>query len=137
VRDNVFVDMAIRTHQRQLNGNIPIEIKTNSPAVVTAWFTGKVPFPFRLPEYRKSSQEQVKYRLSGGRLVGFQGDYAAFLPYKMNGQLISLLIASAPSCKFYRRRNCGCTKYRFPFASKEWFSSSDLVRPRAHLCPRI
>ena len=48
-RANTFVDLAAQTHRQQLTGLLPLEIKTNSPSALCAWFTDKVPFRFRLP----------------------------------------------------------------------------------------
>ncbi|HEX4170385.1 MAG TPA: zf-HC2 domain-containing protein [Bryobacteraceae bacterium] len=97
-RANAFVNMAVKTHQQELAGRLPVEIKTNSPAEVTSWFSSKVPFHFRLPTYQQGSGD-AKYILVGGRLVNFRSEYAAYVVYRMQNQLVSLIITSTRSSK--------------------------------------
>ena len=91
---NAFVDLAAQTHRQQLAGQIPLEIRTSSPAEVSAWFAGKVPFRFRLPTYQETSGQDQQYGLTGGRLVDFNGARAAYISYRMHGEIISLLLTS-------------------------------------------
>jgi anti-sigma factor RsiW len=93
-RANAFVDMAIETHRRQLAGNLPLEIRTNSPGEISTWFAGKVPFRFRLPASQQTAEQDRRYEITGGRLVNFKGTYAAYVAYRMQAQLISLVVTS-------------------------------------------
>ena len=97
MRATAFVDMAVKIHRQQLAGTLPLEITTSSPAEMTTWFAPKVPFHFRLPTYQEGSGQDPKYKLSGGRLVGFRGDHAAYVAYHMKDQLISLVVVAASS----------------------------------------
>jgi mycothiol system anti-sigma-R factor len=92
-----YIDAAIEAHRSFLNGSLPLEVQTASPSVVAAWFTGKVPFNFRLPSSPDDSGEGQVYRLTGGRLVNYKGAYAALVAYQVQQQKISLLIASSNS----------------------------------------
>jgi mycothiol system anti-sigma-R factor len=92
-----YIDAAIEAHRGCLNGNLPLEVQSGSPAVVAAWFTGKVPFNFRLPTSPDGSGQGQVYRLTGGRLVNYKGAYAALVAYQMQQQRISLLVASSSS----------------------------------------
>jgi len=94
-RANAFVDMAVQTHRQQLARNLPLEVTTNSPREVSAWFARKVPFNFRLPMSQETPDQPQRYKLAGGRLVNFKGTYAAYIAYRMQGQLISLIVTSA------------------------------------------
>ena len=80
-----------------MNGSLPLEIKSESPSVVTAWFAGKVPFNFRLPDAAQQVGHEQVYRLTGGRLVNYKDGYAALVSYQMQQQTISLLVASSKS----------------------------------------
>ena len=100
-RATAFVDLAVNTHKQQLSGRIPIELTTGSPAKMASWFTDKVPFPFRLPAYQEQPGQTPPYKLVGGRLINLNGDYAAYVAYQMNKNLISLIIASGPSSLAY------------------------------------
>jgi anti-sigma factor RsiW len=97
VRANAFVEAAAETHRSYLEGNLPMELLTSSPADVTAWFAGKVPFHFQLPESQQTASGQQVYRLVGARLVNFKDSYAALTTYEMQQQKISLLVVSEQS----------------------------------------
>jgi hypothetical protein len=69
-----YVETAVAVHRSYLDGKLAPEIQSGSPAFVTAWFAGKVPFDFRLPADRGGNP---LYRLSGARLVSYGGHNAA------------------------------------------------------------
>jgi anti-sigma factor RsiW len=95
---NSYIEAAVAAHRSSLNGSLPLEIKSGSPSVVTAWFAGKVPFNFRLPDAADEVGHEQVYRLTGGRLVNYKGGYAALVSYQMQQQqTISLLVASSKS----------------------------------------
>jgi mycothiol system anti-sigma-R factor len=96
-RANSYIEAAIAAHRSFLNGSLPLEIQSESPSVVTAWFAGKVPFTFRLPSSAEEPDHQQVYRLTGGRLVNYNGGYAALIAYQMQRQKISLLVSSTSS----------------------------------------
>jgi len=96
-RANNYMEAAVAAHRSFLNGSLPLEIQSDLPSVVTAWFAGKVPFTFRLPSSAEESEHQQAYRLTGGRLVDYKGGYAALVAYQMQQQKISLLVSSSRS----------------------------------------
>jgi mycothiol system anti-sigma-R factor len=97
VSANSYIETAVATHRCSLNGELPLEIKSESPEAVTAWFAGKVPFDFRLPSSTQGPAHEQLYRLIGGRLVNYKGGYAALVSYQMQQQKISLLVSSSNS----------------------------------------
>jgi anti-sigma factor (TIGR02949 family) len=99
VHAEAFVETAAATQRSYVAGNLPMEIHTSSPAEVTAWFAGKVPFHFQLPDSQQPSNGQQTYRLVGARLVNFRGTYAALTTYQMQEQKISLLVVSDRSAR--------------------------------------
>ena len=92
-----YVEAAVAAHRNSLNGSLPLEIKSESPSVVTAWFAGKVPFTFRLPSVADEPGHEQVCRLTGGRLVNYKNGYAALVSYQMQQQTVSLLVASSKS----------------------------------------
>jgi len=92
-----YIGAAVAAHRSSLNGSLPLEIQSESPNIVTAWFAGKVPFDFRLPSSTGETGHEQLYRLTGGRLVNYKGGYAALVSYQMQQQTISLLVASSKS----------------------------------------
>jgi len=89
-----FALMAVDTHLRYLRGQLPLEIVSASPAQISGWFAGKVPFSLKLPNYQESSGQEKLYRLEGARLVGFKSDYAAYVAYQMRQRPITLVVTS-------------------------------------------
>jgi anti-sigma factor (TIGR02949 family) len=90
-----FVALVANTHLRYARGQLPLEIDSERPEEVSRWFAGRVPFHLTLPEYPVQPGQQKPYHLSGGRLVSFRSDYAAFVAYRMEERPISLLVTSA------------------------------------------
>jgi anti-sigma factor RsiW len=89
-----LVDMAVRTHLRYLEGQLPLELFSRSPEKISAWFAGKLRFNLRLPDYPQRSAEPKPYQVEGARLVGFADEYAAYVVYRLNGRPISLIVTS-------------------------------------------
>jgi anti-sigma factor RsiW len=90
-----FAMLAVDTHLRHLRNQLPFEIETSSPEMISEWFVGKVPFSLKLPNYQESSGQEKLYQLEGARLVGFNKDYAAYVAYQMRGRPITLVVASS------------------------------------------
>lgn len=93
-RPSEFAMMAVDAHLRWLGGRLPLEVHSASPEVISGWFTGKVDFGVRLPNYQEISGQERLYSLEGARLVGFKDGYAAFITYRMGPRPISLVITS-------------------------------------------
>ena len=97
VRAASFVKTAVTTHRGYLNGNRPLGLRSSSPELVTTWFTGKVPFHFRLPNAQSAPNEMPSYRLTGASLVSYRGNPVPLVIYEKESEKISLLVASSDS----------------------------------------
>jgi anti-sigma factor (TIGR02949 family) len=91
VHASSYVETAIAVHRSYLEGSLDVQIQSDSPTLVSAWFAGKVPFDFRLPAPRDGNPV---YRLAGARLVSYRGHDAALVIYEAQREKISLLVAS-------------------------------------------
>jgi anti-sigma factor RsiW len=89
-----FALMAADHHLRRTRGQLPLEVETGAPHVISNWFANKVNFSVKLPNYQESSGQERLYELEGARLVGYKDDYAAYVAYRMKQQPISLVITS-------------------------------------------
>lgn len=89
-----FALMAADTHLRHTRGQLPLELSTGVPEQISEWFSNKVKFTMKLPNYQDSSGQDKLYRLKGARLVGYKNDYAAYVAYEMKTRPISLVITS-------------------------------------------
>ncbi len=90
-----FALMAADSHRRYLQKQLPLEVASNFPSEISAWFAGKVPFAVKLPNYPEESGQPKLYKLEGARLVGYENDYAAYVAYQMNQRPISLVVTSS------------------------------------------
>ncbi len=79
---------------RRLRGQLPLEITSDSPEIISSWFAGKVSFSLKLPNYQESSGQEKLYHLEGARLVALNNDYAAYVAYKMLERPISLVVTA-------------------------------------------
>jgi anti-sigma factor RsiW len=93
-RPSDFALMAVETHLRRLRGQLPLEISSDSPEIISSWFAGKVPFRLQLPNYQESSRQEKLYHLEGARLVALNSDYAAYIAYKMKQSPITLVVTA-------------------------------------------
>lgn len=93
-RPSTFALMAAETHLRKTRGQLPLETKSENPREISDWFTNKVSFSVKLPNYQESSGQEKLYTLEGARLVWFQNDSAAYVAYRMKDRPISLVITS-------------------------------------------
>ena len=91
---NAFVDLAVETYREQAARHLPLEIRTNSEKEISNWFAERVPFHFRLPSSQKPAEQHQVYELTGGSVVTFRSARAAYVAYRMQGRLISLLVTS-------------------------------------------
>ena len=94
-----FPGMAVDVHKRHQRGQLPLELTADAAGDVSRWFEGKVPFAVTLPDYQETSGQENRYEIRGARLVGFNGDYAAYVAYRMDRQPISLVITSTSVVK--------------------------------------
>jgi hypothetical protein len=121
-RAATYVDTALTTHRNYLDDKLPLEIESNSPEDVTAWFAGKVPFDFRLPTSQTSPNGEPAYRQVGARLVNYEGSYAALVAYAMKNEKISLLVASNKSAKAYGGEEIHSRGLTFHYQTKAGFN---------------
>lgn len=90
-----YVETAVTTHRSYLDGNLALGIRSDSSEQVSSWFTGKVPFQFRLPQSTPGSIPT--YQLAGASLVSYRESPAALIIYEKQKERISLLVASSQS----------------------------------------
>jgi anti-sigma factor RsiW len=92
--ENSFVTTAVNTHLHHVRGQLPLEVVSDSPATISAWFAGKLRFNLKLPDYPEVAGKPKPYQIEGARLVSFKDDYAAYIVYHLNSRPISLLVTS-------------------------------------------
>lgn len=97
VRAADYVEAATQIHRSYLNGVLPLQCRSRSPEVITAWLAGKTPFHFQLPASQSVANSKVVYWLTGARLVSYKDTPAVLVAYETPIEKISLLVASSRS----------------------------------------
>jgi Putative zinc-finger len=97
VRATDYVEAATRIHRSYLDGILPLQCRSRSPEVITAWLAGKTPFHFQLPASQSVPNSKPVYWLTGASLVSYKGSPAALVGYETSTEKISLVIASSRS----------------------------------------
>jgi anti-sigma factor RsiW len=87
-----FVATAIDSHRALSDAALQLDVQSESPSVVSAWFSHRVSFPFRMPDAGIATNDLAKYKLRGGRLVMFGGERAAVLVFQLSQDLVTVLI---------------------------------------------
>jgi anti-sigma factor RsiW len=90
---NSFIAAAIDSHKALADSAMQLDVQSESPSVVSAWFSQRVSFPFRMPNAGVAADAFAKYKLRGGRLVTFGGERAAVLVFRLSQDLVTVLIA--------------------------------------------
>jgi mycothiol system anti-sigma-R factor len=121
VRAANYVETAVLMHRSYLDGSLPLELRSSSPEQVTAWFGGKVPFPFRLPRAEARDNLPV-YQVSGASLVKYRGQPAALVTYQKQNEKISLLVASSDSAVVSGGEEVRSGKLTFHYRTDEGFN---------------
>jgi len=122
VRAANYVETAVATHRSYLDGNLPLEFHSSSPEQVTEWFSGKVPFAFRLPKAQVAADSLPAYQLTGATLVKYRGKPAALVTYQKQNSKISLLVASADSAVVAGGEEIHSGKLTFHHCTTEGFN---------------
>lgn len=88
-------EFAVQTHERHAQGRA-LDIRTDSPEALNAWFREKASFPLVLPTSPiPPSEATVPYHLEGAQLVRFGRGSAAYVAYKMQTGPVGLMVAPA------------------------------------------
>jgi hypothetical protein len=85
----------VAAHHSYLDGSRPLGLRSSSSQLVTAWFTGKVPFHVRLPNAESVPDDTPSYWLTGANVVSYRGNPVALVTYEKKGEKISFLVAQA------------------------------------------
>ncbi|AXC13376.1 hypothetical protein ACPOL_4099 [Acidisarcina polymorpha] len=89
---NVMLQTAAVAHQDLLQNSVPLDISSNSPEAVAAWFTSRVSFPFRMADSGLAASDGAKYKVTGGRLLTAGNERLAMVSFSMSNEVISMLV---------------------------------------------
>jgi len=86
-----FAAMAVAGHKLHLQGRLPLEVQSASPAVISDWVNTRAPFQMHLPSYDEMPMQSQPYQYEGARLVSFGKNPAAYVAYQTGGKPVSLV----------------------------------------------
>lgn len=78
-----FAAFAVKTEQRYAQGNLTLDVLSDSQETLNQWFKANLPFSVALPASPPAPGEERPYRLEGARLVQVAGKPAVYIAYRM------------------------------------------------------
>ena len=87
-----FAELAVSTHRQHAQGNLVLDVRSDSQQTLNEWFKAKLPFSLALPASPPVPGEERPYRLEGARLVQVGSKSAVYIAYQMETGPVSLMV---------------------------------------------
>ncbi len=87
-----YAEFAVKTHRQHAQGNLALDVRSDSQQTLNEWFKAKSPFSLALPASPAAPGEERPYRLEGARLVQVGGKSAVYIAYHMETGPVSLMV---------------------------------------------
>jgi anti-sigma factor RsiW len=87
-----FMALAVRTHKLHAQGDLALDVRSDSQQTLNAWLNARSRLALTLPVPRTASGEEQPYRLEGARLMQVGGKTAAYVAYRMPTGPVSLMV---------------------------------------------
>ena len=87
-----FAEFAVSSHRQHAQGNLVLDVRSDSQQTLNQWFKAKLPFSLALPASPRVPGEERPYRLEGARLVQIGSKSAVYVAYKMETGPVSLIV---------------------------------------------
>lgn len=88
-----FAEFAVSAHRQHAEGHLALDVRSDSPQVLNEWVQSKGQFSLALPASPAIPGEQRPYSVEGVRLMHVGGRSAAYVAYRMQSGLVSLVVA--------------------------------------------
>lgn len=87
-----YAEFAVKTHRQYAQGNVALDVRSDSQQTLNEWFKAKSPFSLALPASPAAPGEERPYRLEGARLVQVGSKSAMYIAYQMQTSPVSLIV---------------------------------------------
>jgi hypothetical protein len=87
-----YAEIAVVLHRQHAQGNLALDLRSESQQALNAWLKARSPFPLDLPASPAALDEQRPYRLQGARLVRVAGKTAVYIAYQIQTGPVSLMV---------------------------------------------
>jgi anti-sigma factor RsiW len=87
-----FAEFAVDTHRQYAQGNLALDLRSDSQQALNQWLKANSQFGLALPGSPAAPGEERPYRLEGARFVSVAGKTAAYLAYDMQTGPVSLVV---------------------------------------------
>jgi anti-sigma factor RsiW len=88
-----FGEFAVSAHRQYAQGQLALDLHSDSPQAVNEWVQSKAHFSLSLPALSAIPAEHQPYSLVGVRLMHIGGQSVAYVAYRMQSDLVSLIVA--------------------------------------------
>lgn len=90
-----FAEFAVSTHRQYAQGNLRLDVRSESQQTLNEWLKAKSPFSLALPVSPLAPGEERPYRLEGARLVQVGSKSSVYIAYQMQTGPVSLMVTPA------------------------------------------
>jgi anti-sigma factor RsiW len=87
-----FAELAVKAHKQHAQGNLALDVRSDSQETLNEWLKEKSPFSLALPASPAVPDEKRPYRLEGARLLPVAGKTAAYIAYEVQASPASLMV---------------------------------------------
>ena len=88
-----FAEFAVDAHRKHAEGTLALDVHSESEQALNEFFKSKSQISLALPASPALPGEERPYRVEGARLLRVRGTAAAYIAYRMQSGLVSLIVA--------------------------------------------
>jgi anti-sigma factor RsiW len=87
-----FAEFAVNAYKQQAQGNVALDIRSDSPQALNDWLNANAPFKIALPVSAALPGEERPYHLQGARLMRAGARIGVYIAYQMQSGPVCLMV---------------------------------------------